>query len=104
MSGDLLNGRYRLDEELGRGGMSVVSRGWDTLLDRPVAVKLLTTIGPGHEGWQRILAEARSAARLNHPNIVAVHDVGEKGQADGTTLPFIVMELVEGPSLHTDPP
>src|SRR3972149_9419196 len=104
MSTDWLNGRYRLEAELGRGGMSVVHRGRDTLLARDVAVKVLHRAGPGQDGWKRILAEARSAARLNHPNIVAVYDVGETTEPDGTTIPFIVMELVEGQALQADPP
>jgi tetratricopeptide (TPR) repeat protein len=95
MIGALLNGRYRLDAELGRGGMGQVYRAHDTLLDRQVAVKVLSAPELGTEGRARLLREAQAAAGLNHPNIVTIHDVGE---ADGS--PFIVMELVEGPSLH----
>ena len=95
MVGTLLSNRYRIDAELGRGGMGVVYRAHDTLLDRPVAVKVLNDSGLGTEGKARLLAEARAAAKLNHPNIVSVHDAGE---ADGS--PFIVMELVEGESLR----
>jgi tetratricopeptide (TPR) repeat protein len=91
VSETLLVNRYRLDEELGRGGMGIVYRGHDTVLDRPVAIKVLTTAGLGSEGKNRLLNEAQAAARLNHPNIVSVHDAGEAG---GT--PFIIMELVEG--------
>jgi len=90
-----LHDRYRLGAELGRGGMGVVYRAHDRLLDRDVAVKVLGDSGLGVEGRARLMHEARSAASLNHPNIVTVHDVGE---ADGSL--FIVMELVEGPSLH----
>jgi ABC-type oligopeptide transport system substrate-binding subunit len=93
--GTVLNDRYRLELELGRGGMGVVYRAHDTLLDRRVAVKVLSETVLDHGGRARLLREAQAAAGLNHPNIVSVHDVGE---ADG--LPFVVMELVEGGSLH----
>ncbi len=99
--GILLNERYRLDAELGRGGMGVVYRAHDTLLERDVAIKLLSDSALGTEGRARLLHEARAAASLNHPNIGAVHDAGEADvpwQAD--PAPFIVMELVEGESLY----
>ncbi|HSB90476.1 MAG TPA: protein kinase [Anaerolineales bacterium] len=99
MLGSLLNQRYRIEAELGRGGMSVVYRGQDVLLGRPIAVKVLQTV-TDHDGWDSILREARSAAQLNHPNIVSVYDVGEAADADGETVPFIVMELVEGVPLN----
>jgi predicted ATPase len=97
--GMLLNARYRLEAEIGGGGMGVVYRAHDTLLGRDVAVKVLSATGLGTEGRARLLHEAQAAAGLNHPNIVTVHDVGE---AEG--LPFIVMELVAGPSLYEQPP
>src|SRR5512140_1831623 len=99
MIGSLLNNRYRLDDFLGRGGMGVVYRAHDTLLDRDVAVKLLSDAGPGTEGRARLLNEARAAAQLNHPNIVTVFDAGEVEQK-----PFIVMELIDGLSLDEHPP
>src|SRR5512139_2529657 len=99
MVGTLLQNRYRLDAELGHGGMGMVYRAHDTLLDRDVAVKVLHDSGLGTEGRARLLREAQAAAKLNHPNIVAVYDAGE---VDG--LPFIVMELVEGASLRDYPP
>ena len=68
--------RYRLGEILGRGGMGTVYRAHDTVLNRDVAVKLLSATGLGTEGKARMLREAQSAAGLNHPNIVAVHDAG----------------------------
>jgi serine/threonine-protein kinase len=94
-----LQNRYRLDAELGCGGMGTVYRAHDTLLDRDVAVKVLNDAGLGTEGRARLLREAQAAAKLNHPNIVAVYDAGE---VSGT--PFIVMELVEGTSLRDRPP
>jgi hypothetical protein len=82
--------------------MRIVDRGHDLLLDRPVAVKVLQ--GTREDGgWKRILSEAQSAARLNHPNIVSIYDVGET-LVDGGPTPFIVMELVEGRPLNADPP
>ncbi|PDP87993.1 serine/threonine protein kinase [Glycomyces fuscus] len=97
--GRLLVNRYRLDEVIGSGGMGRVWQGTDTLLDRPVAVKELTTPPnlPPHEVEvlrTRMLREARSAAQLSHPAIITVFDVAEE---DGR--PWIVMELVRGPSL-----
>jgi tetratricopeptide (TPR) repeat protein len=101
MIGSLLNRRYRLSAEIGRGGMGVVYRAHDTLLDRPVAIKVLSASGLGTEGHGRLLREAQAAAGLNHPNIVTVHDVGEAdGAPSGEGVLFVVMELVEGASLH----
>ncbi len=95
----ILNDRYRLGEELGRGGMGAVYRARDTLLEREVAIKVLSGGGLGGEPRAPLLREAQVIARLNHPNIVQVHDAG---QLDGS--PFIVMELVEGESLHSRRP
>lgn len=86
--------RYQLEEEIGRGGMGVVYRAHDSLLDRQVAVKVLTDSGLGAEGRERLRREAQAAAKLNHPNVVAIYDVGE---IDGQ--PCIVMELVWGETL-----
>jgi predicted ATPase len=101
MLGTLLNERYRLDAELGRGGMGRVYRAHDNLLNRDVAVKVLSATDLGTQGRARLLREAQAAAGLNHPNIVAVHDAGQALIPDRPhPLPFIVMELVEGQSLH----
>lgn len=92
----LLGGRYRLESELGAGGMARVYRAFDTSLDRPVAVKILRDQYGDDPGFrERFAREARAAGRLGHPNIVAVYDVGEEGQT-----PFIVMQLVDGRSLR----
>jgi tetratricopeptide (TPR) repeat protein len=108
MVGTILQDRYRVDAELGRGGMGAVYRARDTLLDRDVAVKLLNLSLPGSEGSAvraRFLREAQATARLNHPHIVAIYDAGEAVLPKGTTpLPFIVMELIAGgPLLDTLP-
>jgi tetratricopeptide (TPR) repeat protein len=108
-AGTLLNQRYRLEAELGRGGMGVVYRAHDTVLDRDVAVKVLSGLalsgGEGTalstQGRARLLREAQAAAQLNHPNIVSVHDAGEAEiPSHAGPSPFVVMELVEGQSLH----
>jgi tetratricopeptide (TPR) repeat protein len=97
--GDTLSDRYRLDEEIGRGGMGIVFRAWDTDLERAVAVKVIgAQLEPG-EGRERLFREARAAAALSHPNVVAVHDVGEHEE-----MPYFVMELVEGLSLKQSSP
>jgi serine/threonine protein kinase len=90
----LLSGRYELGPLLGRGGMSEVHRGKDTTLDRRVAIKLLRGDGD-KRSVTRFEREAQVLARLQHPNIVTVFDVG----ADESDR-FIVMELVEGPTLR----
>ncbi|GGP85837.1 serine/threonine-protein kinase [Streptosporangium pseudovulgare] len=97
--GRVVAGRYRLLRELGRGGMGVVWEGYDTLLDRPVAVKevlLPPNLPPAERERQlaRTSREARTAARLNHRGIVAIYDVAEE---DGR--PWIVMELVRARGL-----
>jgi len=95
MLGQVLNKRYRIDAELGKGGMGIVYRGYDTLLDREVAIKLISNPILGIEGRARLMVEARAAARLNHPNIVTIYDAVDKEE-----LPFIVMELVQGRTLR----
>ena len=97
----VLGGRYRLIEELGSGGMSVVWRAYDEVLGRQVAVKVLPPGGPADDGSRnRILAEAQQVARLAHPYITSVHDYGESPiDEDGESVPFVVMELVTGPTL-----
>jgi eukaryotic-like serine/threonine-protein kinase len=90
-------GRYRLERPLGHGGMASVHLAHDSELDRPVAVKLLAESLAGDvEFRKRFLREARLAARLSHPNVVAVFDAGE---ADGGR-PYIVMEYVDGTTLE----
>jgi serine/threonine protein kinase len=92
---EILGGRYELRGVLGRGGMAEVRDGWDTRLDRAVAVKLLYPVfSMQPDNRKRFEIEARAAAALNHPHIVAVHDSGEH---NGT--PYIVMERLSGRTL-----
>lgn len=98
-SGRLLAGRYRTVRRLGRGGMGVVWQATDEVLGRQVALKELRTFSdapPEQVGdlTLRMRREARAAARVRHPGVVAVHDIAEH---EGR--PVIVMELVDGPSL-----
>ncbi len=95
MLGTVLNNRYRVDAKLGEGGMGVVYKAYDTLLDRPVAIKSLSPQLFTKDGLKRLLREAQSAAKLTHPGIVAIHDVLEDGDAR-----HIVMEFVEGRTLR----
>ncbi len=101
MLGTLLGGRYRLDAEIGRGGMSTVYRAFDTVLERPVAIKLMhREIAADSDQLERFRREARSVARLNHPHIVTVIDAGEESSEDGEGgTPYIVLEYVEGETL-----
>ncbi|MEV4551045.1 WD40 repeat domain-containing serine/threonine protein kinase [Nonomuraea wenchangensis] len=98
----LLGGRYRLVRQLGEGGMGQVWEAQDETLGRPVAVKVISLLAGGgsrgDEARARFLREARITARLQHPNIVTVHDLGETGGADDR-VPFLVMELVRGEGL-----
>lgn len=92
-AGDTLGGRYRLQREVGAGGMGRVFEALDMQLERPVAVKVLTALGgDSFDQAQQFLNEAVLLAALRHPNIVAVHELG---RAPGDQ-PFLVMELVEG--------
>ena len=84
-------GPYRLDAQIGAGGMGAVYRAWDPRLERVIAIKLLHAAGSA-----RIAAEARAAAAISHPNVVAIHDVGTSGD-----ITYVAMELVDGESLRS---
>jgi serine/threonine protein kinase/tetratricopeptide (TPR) repeat protein len=99
MQDTLINNRYLIKEELGRGGMGVVYRAQDTLLERDTAVKVLLSSTLGSQGRARLLREAQAAARLNHPNIINIFDAGA---TDG--MSYIVMELLDGESLFESKP
>jgi eukaryotic-like serine/threonine-protein kinase len=102
--GTLLGGRYRLDAQIGRGGMSTVYRAFDIVLERPVAIKLMhREIASDSDQLERFRREARSVAQLSHPHIVTVIDAGEEpspdGQHPGVGSPYIVLEYVDGETL-----
>jgi non-specific serine/threonine protein kinase len=95
MIGKVINDRYRLDAELGHGGMGAVYKGHDQELERDVAIKVLNQALFGKKERDQLIHEAKVIARLKHPNIVSVHDVGEYENS-----PFFVMEFIEGGSLR----
>ncbi|MGW2566675.1 protein kinase domain-containing protein [Streptomyces sp. NPDC001537] len=99
--GRLLGGRYRLTERIGSGGMGTVWQAYDELMERDVAVKQPRLPGDPEDehhrrAAHRLYREARAAARVDHPAAVSIHDVVV--EEDG--LPWIVMELIRGESLH----
>ena len=95
MSDEVL-GHYRVTAKIGEGGMGVVYRGRDEVLHRDVALKVVKKgVGLDSSGSQNLLREARASSALSHPNICTIYEVGE---TDGEL--YIVMELVEGKSLH----
>lgn len=107
-TGAVLHGRYRLDRRIGRGGMADVFAGEDLLLHRPVAVKVFRFDTPGVD-HDRIDAEMRTIAQLSHPGIVTIYDADAGTDTSGPsdqdttrssdTIPYLVMELVEGDAL-----
>jgi eukaryotic-like serine/threonine-protein kinase len=106
--GTLLGGRYRLDAQIGRGGMSTVYLAFDIVLERRVAIKLMhREIASDSAQLERFRREARSVARLSHPHVVTVIDAGEEPSPDGHRpadgsgggAPYIVLEYVEGETL-----
>ncbi len=93
--GTTVSGRYRLDARIGHGGMSTVYRGFDEVLERAVAVKVMDReIASDSDQLERFRREARAVARLNHPHIVTVIDAGEDDR-----MAYIVFEFVEGENL-----
>ncbi|MGI5529099.1 protein kinase domain-containing protein [Streptomyces syringium] len=94
-------GRYQLRDLLGEGGMASVHLAYDSVLDRQVAIKTLhTELGREASFRERFRREAQSVAKLTHTNIVSVFDTGED-DLDGSTMPYIVMEYVEGQPLRS---
>src|SRR6202034_2311728 len=120
MLGTLLGGRYRLDAQIGRGGMSTGYRAFDIVLERAGAINLMhREIASDSDQLERFRREARSVAQLNHPHIVTVIDAGEEPSPEspladaseeggemgvgelqaGVGTPYIVLEYVEGETL-----
>ena len=96
LTGRFLDGRYRIGSRIARGGMASVYEATDVRLDRTVAVKVMHPgLGDDDEFAARFVREARAAARLSHPNVVAVYDQGDE---DGTV--FLAMEMVQGHTLR----
>ena len=88
-------GRYEIRGVLGTGGMGVVYRAFDTLIEREVAVKVLSEqVSEDSQALQRFLAEAKAAGKLNHPNTVAIYEIAKEGDDY-----YLVMELVIGGSI-----
>ncbi|BFU47161.1 protein kinase domain-containing protein [Krasilnikovia sp. MM14-A1004] len=95
-----IGGRYRLVERLGSGGMSVVWRGFDEILGREVAVKVLSPQLARDAAFRdRLRQEALAAARLCHPHITGIFDFGESPLSERLTVPYVVMELNDGESV-----
>lgn len=92
MVGSTVLERFHVERKLGKGGFGTVYQAWDARLERDVAVKVIDADG---EAGKRVLTEAQAAARLNHPGIVTLYELGE---ADGQAL--LVSELIEGDTLH----
>jgi tetratricopeptide (TPR) repeat protein len=88
-------GRYVVIDKIGQGGMGVVYSAYDDALDRAVAIKLIHPQRGGAEDQERLVREARTLARLQHPNVVAVHDAQTVGE-----LVYVAMELVQGSDLR----
>src|SRR5690349_16452853 len=90
-----IGGRYQIITPLGKGGMGIVYKAYDPVLDRTVAIKKMAASIVDHEEFrQRFFVEARAVARLNHPNIVTIHELEED---EGGI--YIVMEMLDGVSL-----
>src|ERR1044071_8662962 len=98
MDSTILDGRYRLRELLGRGGMGQVGRAFDERIGREVAVKIVTAADLTDEALARFDREARIAGKVSGPSIVTVHDYGHD-TFGGETVPYLVMELVVGRTL-----
>ena len=95
----LLGGRYRLRERIGRGGMADVFAADDELLHRAVAVKVFRVDAGASSDQRRIDAEVHTLAALRHPGLVMIFDAGSAPEPHGQAAPFLVMELISGPAL-----
>ena len=95
----VLDDRYRLDGVVGRGGMATVHRAHDLVLGRDVAIKLFPSVLDGADELLRHSAEIRILATLSHPGLVTLYDAGAVHDGDGSQEVYLVMELVNGPTL-----
>ena len=91
----LENGRYAILKKLGEGGKGVVYKARDTVLNRVVAIKMLKSVVTTEEAYSRFMREAQAVAKLNHPNIVSIYDIGKEDEKQ-----FFVLEFVDGMSLR----
>lgn len=93
---NLQNGRYAILKKLGEGGKGIVYKARDTVLNRVVAIKMLKGVALSDEAYSRFIREAQVVAKLNHPNIVAIYDIGKEDEKQ-----FFVIEFIDGMSLRT---
>ena len=91
----LQNGRYAVLKKLGEGGKGIVFKARDTVLNRVVAIKMLKSVVQAEEAYSRFMREAQAVAKLNHPNIVSIYDIGKEEDKQ-----FFILEFVDGMSLH----
>ena len=99
LTGELIDGRYQLIRQMATGGMASIYEALDTRLDRKVAVKIMHShLAQDEQFVERFIREAKAAAALSHPNIVAVQDQG--WNQNGTPAIFLVMEMIEGHTLR----
>ncbi|MEY4109407.1 MAG: hypothetical protein RJB35_721 [Actinomycetota bacterium] len=99
LTGELIDGRYQLIRQMATGGMASIYEAVDTRLDRKVAVKIMHShLAQDEQFVERFIREAKAAAALSHPNIVAVQDQG--WNQNGTPAIFLVMEMIEGHTLR----
>ena len=97
--GSLLDQRYRLDAEIGRGGMGIVYRAFDLHNHRDVAIKVINAGTANALSLGQFAREAEISTKLSHPHIVSVYETGTVDTGSGTPTPYIVMELVQGKGL-----
>ena len=101
--GSLINERYQVSSLIGEGGHAQVFAGVDTMIERPVAIKVLTQLNPGSKFYtsrlERFRREAKVAAKIKHSSAVTIYDMGVVGKK---SMPFIVMELLSGHDLREE--
>lgn len=99
MNGQILNNRYKINKIIGTGGMSIVYEGYDTVLNREVAIKILKdNFVEGEESLDRLKIEASASASIIDENIVSIYDVAQT-EINGKTIEYIVMEKIDGRTL-----